>query len=153
MAGESGCLLDSNIWIALSFSSHPGHQAASIAMAEAENRPAFFCRATQQSFLRLVSTPALARQYATVELTNNDALDLFDRFMASPRVEYCDEPADLLALWRQLAGRPNAAPKAWMDAYLAAFAIAADRKFITLDRDFAAFESAGLSLLLLHATS
>lgn len=153
MAGESGCLVDSNIWIALSLSSHPGHHVASSAMAEPDNRPAFFCRATQQSYLRLVSIPALARKYAAVELTNNDALDLFDRFMASPQVEYCDEPAGLVSLWRQLAGRPSAAPKAWMDAYLAAFAIAAGKKLITLDRDFAAFESAGLSVLILHSKS
>ncbi|HVA48746.1 MAG TPA: TA system VapC family ribonuclease toxin [Pirellulales bacterium] len=152
MANESGCLVDSNIWIALSFSSHPGHQVASSAMAAADNRPAFFCRATRQSFLRLVSTPALARQYAAVELTNNDALDLFDRFMAAPYVEYCDEPAGLLALWRQLAGRASAAPKAWMDAYLAAYAIAGGMKFITLDRDFAAFQNAGLKLLTLQAS-
>lgn len=152
MASDSGCLLDSNIWIALTFSSHPGHQAASSAMALAENRPASFCRSTQQSFLRLVSTPALARQYGAGELTNDDALQLLERFMASPFVDYREEPVGLFPLWRQLAGRATAAPKAWMDAYLAAFAIASGLKLVTLDYDFVAFQSAGLDLFMLPST-
>lgn len=152
MASESACLLDTNIWLALTFDSHPGHRTASSAIALAENRPAVFCRATQQSFLRLLSTPALARQYGSGDLTNDDALELFDRFIASPHVEYRDEPAGLFTLWRQLAGRPVTAPKAWMDAYLAAFAIAGGLKLITLDNDFTAYQTAGLNLLTLQTS-
>jgi hypothetical protein len=41
------------------------------------------------------------------------------------------------------------APKLWMDAYLAAFAIAGGMRIVTLDKDFRNFESQGLNLLLL----
>lgn len=37
-----------------------------------------------------------------------------------------------------------------MDAYLAAFAISAKLRFVTLDRDFKTYESHGLQLELLH---
>ena len=83
-------------------------------------------------------------------MTNDDAFNILDRFMATPNVTYHDEPAGLFPLWRQLAARPYAAPRAWMDAYLAAFAIADKVKFITLDHQFASFEDAGLDLLLLQ---
>lgn len=147
---DSAYLVDSSVWIALTFNSHPGHQAAIAAIAAAtENRPAVFCRATQQSYLRLVSTPALTRQYGAGGMTNDDALELLDRFMAAPIVAYQDEPAGLFPLWRRLAARPTAGPRVWMDAYLAAFAIARGLTVVTLDRDFMTFVHAGLNLLVL----
>lgn len=39
--------------------------------------------------------------------------------------------------------------KIWMDAYLAAFAITGRLEFVTLDRDFQAYEPHGLKLRLL----
>lgn len=71
-------------------------------------------------------------------LTNRDALDSLNRFQSSPRVAFRTEPEGLVPLWHQLAVRPAASPRVWMDAYLAAFAIAAGLMLITLDRDFAA---------------
>lgn len=53
------------------------------------------------------------------------------------------------ALWWRLAGLEEAAPKRWMDAYLAAFAIRGSLRMITLDRDFQQFLAAGLDLDLL----
>ncbi len=85
-------------------------------------------------------------------ISNDDAFDLLDRFMASPLTAYRDEPVELLPLWRRLAKSSTAAPRLWMDAYLAAFAIADDLTLITLDKDFASFEQAGLRLLLLQAS-
>lgn len=146
-------LVDSNVWIALAFEAHPGHPSAAEAMAEVmRESTAVFCRATQQSFLRLTSTPALLRQYGADGLTNDDAIGLLDRFLAVPGIVYREEPAGVYALWRQLAGRPSAAPKVWMDANLAAFAIRGDLRFITLDRDFTGFESAGLKVHLLEVS-
>jgi uncharacterized protein len=149
---ESAYLVDSNVWVALTFKSHPGYQAALEAMgAVTESRPAVFCRATQQSFLRLVSTPALARQYGPTEVTNDDALELLERLMAGPTVAYREEPAGLFALWQRLASNSTARPKVWMDAYLAAFAIAGGLQIVTLDHDFKSFVEAGLKLLVVRA--
>lgn len=147
---ESAYLIDSNVWIALTFNSHPGHSAASraVGVLTAEH-PGVFCRATQQSFLRLLSTAALTEHYGAHGFTNDDALELLERFMAASSVGYRDEPPGLFPLWKQLAARPTSAPRSWMDAYLAAFAIAGGMTLITLDKGFAAFEKAGLSALIL----
>ena len=60
----SALLYDSNLWVALTFAAHPHHGRAveKFASASAES-PACFCRATQQSFLRLATTPAVLRAY------------------------------------------------------------------------------------------
>jgi predicted nucleic acid-binding protein len=51
--------------------------------------------------------------------------------------------------WLKLAALPTSSPKAWMDAYLAAFAIRAGLSFATLDGAFQRYEVAGLDLRLL----
>ena len=52
-------------------------------------------------------------------------------------------------LWRTLAAADSASPKVWMDAYLAAFAIAGGLRLVTLDRDYKNFVPQGLDLVLL----
>jgi toxin-antitoxin system PIN domain toxin len=116
-----------------------------------DRRPAIFCRSTQQSFLRLASTPAVLHQYGAASFTNDDALDALNEFLALPTVSYRDEPSGVVPLWHRLGGRRSAAPKVWMDAYLAAFAIAADLTMVTFDRDFKVFVKDGLQLELLKS--
>jgi len=121
----------------LAFDAHPGHATAGEAFARtAADRPAVFCRATQHSFLRLASTPAILRTYGVADWTNRDALDLWNRFESAPHVLFREEPAGLVPLWHRLAGLPSASPRVWMDAYLAAFAILARLTLVTFDRDF-----------------
>jgi toxin-antitoxin system PIN domain toxin len=146
----SSLLLDANLWVALTFTSHPRHAAATALFAETSPRaPACFCRATEQSFLRLASTPAILEVYGATGLTNADALRVFVAFTALPRVRSLAEPSKLADLWHKLAGIPTTSPKIWMDAYLAAFAIRSDLTFVTLDHGFRSYESAGLRLRLL----
>jgi toxin-antitoxin system PIN domain toxin len=135
--------------MAQAFAAHPNHAAARGALTQAtQQQPAVFCRATQQSFLRLVSTPAIFQRYGVSGITNEDALAMLDQLLALSSVAYRDEPAGLVPLWHQFARRRDAAPKVWMDAYLAAFAIAADLTLTTLDADFRQYEPAGLKLQL-----
>jgi toxin-antitoxin system PIN domain toxin len=151
---DSGFLFDANLWVALAFADHPHHQIAVAAYRSAtEVRPALFCRATQQTFLRLTSTPAFLRLCNATGLTNRDALAMLERFMASKSVSYREEPSGVAPLWHRLAALDSAAPKIWMDAYLAAFAISGDLQMVTLDHDFKAFESHGLQLQLLNSTA
>ena len=148
----SSLLLDSNVWVALTFTSHPQHARASSLLAEATSRaPVCFCRATEQSFLRLASTPAILEAYGASGLTNADALRVLLAFTALPQVRTLSESSKVAALWHKLAGLPTASPKVWMDAYLAAFAITTDLEFVTLDQGFRAYETAGLRLRLLAA--
>ena len=147
-------LLDVNVWVAAVFVAHPAHHYAQAVLLQATPAaPALFRRATQQSFLRLVSTPALCTAYQAASITNQDALAALAAFQALPQVDLVDEPIGMEALWWRLAGLTVAAPKRWMDAYLAAFAISSSTRMVTLDQDFRQFLGAGLDLELLQADS
>jgi uncharacterized protein len=143
-------LFDSNVWLALTFSAHPHHALAKGIFAEASaEHPACFCRATQQSFLRLATTPAILTAYGAEGFTNQDAATLIQTLSGLSVVSTLDEPSGLESHWLKLAGLPSASPKVWMDAYLAAFAILHGMALVTLDRDFRNFEKDGLKLRLL----
>lgn len=145
-------LLDVNVWLAAAFEAHPAHRTAQAVLLQATPAaPALFCRATQQSFLRLASTPAIFTAYQAEAITNRDALAALQAFQALPQVDLIDEPLGMEALWWRLAGLAEAAPKRWMEAYLAAFAITATTRLISLDQDFRQFLRAGLDLKLLQA--
>ncbi len=105
-----------------------------------------FCRATQNSFLRLLTQKVAA---TFQPLTNRQAWQTYDALFRDDAVVFPNEPAGLEPHWRQLASHATASPKVWMDAYLAAFAIAAGLRFVTLDADFQNFEKHGLHLHLL----
>ena len=146
----AGSLFDTSAWLAATFEQHPSHSVARQALRQATaSQAAVFCRATQQSFLRLLSTAALAKAYGALALTNSDALLTLDNLQALPQVAWQDEPPGVFGLWRSLAGLNSASPKVWMDAYLAAFAIRHGTEFVTLDHDFQNFEKDGLILRLL----
>lgn len=148
----SGFLFDSNVWIALSFQAHPLRAAAEIALQVATpTEPAFFCRATQQSFLRLLTTESVARQYKVATPTNHQALEAFEGYATAPNVAFLAEPAGVLARWKTFADLPTSSPKRWMDAYLAAVAIEADVTLVTADQDFLVFP--GLRLKLIGAAT
>ncbi|MGC9450171.1 MAG: TA system VapC family ribonuclease toxin [Oceanipulchritudo sp.] len=133
------------------FPQHPFHASAQAATAAATAaQPAVFCRATQISFLRLITTPQLLRHYDAEHMTNAAALVELQMLLARPEITEIDEPSGTAALWHQLAARDTASPKVWMDAYLAAFAISGKLRLVSLDKDFTIFESRGLHLSLLR---
>ena len=146
-----GSLFDSSAWIASIFPSHPFHEQAQNALCDATPAsPVVFCRATQQSVLRLASTPALLKVYGAERLTNRDALVAMEALLALDQVCEREEPPGTVALWHRLAARDTASPKVWMDAYLAAFAIGGALRLVTLDHDFKNFTAQGLDLVLLN---
>ena len=143
-------LFDPNVWLALTFSAHPHHSLAQQVFSSASRGyHACFCRATQQSFLRLATTPVLLRAYGAEGFSNQDAAALLKTLSKLPTVRLLPEPKGLEPLWLQLASLPSASPKVWMDAYLAAFAIRHEAELVTFDRDFARFEKDGLRLKVL----
>ena len=148
-----GCLIDTSVWIAASFSEHDHHTLAGQFLAQTTPAwPACLCRATEQSWLHLLTTPALHRRFDCDEVTNRDARQIVSSAMQRPNIRFIErEPKDLRFLWHRLAGLPSASPKLWMDAYLAAFAIGHGLELATLDRDFDGFVKAGLKLRLLAA--
>lgn len=146
-----GSLFDSSVWIAAIFPTHPFHEQAQTALHDATPAaPAIFCRSTQQSVLRLASTPALLKTYGADGLTNRDALVALDALLALAQVCEREEPPGTVALWHRLAGRDTASPKVWMDAYLAALAMGGALRIVSLDHDFKSFVAQGLDLVLLN---
>lgn len=136
--------------MALTFPSHPLHESATEAFIAASNDgPALFCRATELSFLRLISTPAVQLAYGSQRISNREALKCIDAFAALPRVSFCKECDETRPLWRRLAAVNTPSPKIWMDAYLAAVAISLDIELTTGDRDFINYDKDGLKLRLL----
>ncbi len=140
-------LADSNVWLALALSKHAFHASAKDWFAAQRPGAAAFCRSTQQSLLRLLTTKAVFAPYHTPPMNNRTAWSFFESLRADERVAWLQEPAGLDAAWRRLAGASHAAPKLWMDAYLAAFAVTSDQQFVTTDRAFTQFK--GLKLLVL----
>jgi uncharacterized protein len=146
----SASLFDSSVWVAATFTSHPHHAASMDVLRVAKpSRPVLFCRATEQSFLRLITTGRLVTYYGATGMTNRHALAALSGLKTRPGITWADEPPGTVALWHRLADRATASPKVWMDAYLAAFAIAGGFRFVTLDADFKTYEAQGLPLALL----
>jgi toxin-antitoxin system PIN domain toxin len=142
-------LCDSNVWLALALSKHRHHGAAR-EWLETVEEPAsvLLCRATQQTLLRLLTNASVMEPYGNPPLTNRQAWSACDAFLADGRIAFrAEEPAGVQSLWRDLALRDSASPKLWMDAYLAAFALAAGCQMVTTDTAFRQFR--GLDLLLL----
>ena len=142
-------LCDSNVWLALALSEH-AHHALARDWLDTVDEPAtvLFCRSTQQSFLRLLTNSAVLAPYGNPPLTNREAWQAYEALLADYRIVLrAEEPAGLESRWKELARRDDASPKLWMDAYLAAFALAAGCRMVTTDAAFQQF--AGLDLLLL----
>lgn len=142
-------LADNNVWLALALTGHDFHESA-LHWFETIKQPGelLFCRSTQQSFLRLLTTSAVLSPFGNAALTNQKAWTLYQGILANPRIGFAAEPADVEHHWKRLAPRKSASPKVWMDAYLAAFAIAGQYRLVTIDAAFVQFDD--LDLVLLH---
>ncbi len=141
-------LADSNIWLALALSKHEFHGMARDWLADRKpSAAALFCRATQQSFLRLLTTRAVLAPYGIPPLSNKAAWSAYEGFLADERIAWVSEPRGLESHWKKWAGNAKASPKLWMDAYLAAFAMAGGYQLVTTDKAFKQFK--GLDLLVL----
>ncbi len=141
-------LPDSNVWLALLLSEHAFHPIAAAWLSGVPSRGrVLVCRATHQSVLRLLTTRAVMAPYGATALSNSQALEVCDAILADKRIVWADEPAGLDARFRKWAGSRDAAPKLWMDAYLAAFAHSGGHRLVTIDRAFRQFVGLDLELL------
>ena len=142
-------LCDSNVWLALALSKH-AHHAAAREWFEAVEEPASICffRATQQTFLRLLTNASVLSPYGNPPLTNRQAWEAYEALLADDRaVLRAEEPAGLETRWERFAVCDTTSPKIWMDAYLAAFALAGGYRMVTTDAAFKQFRGLDLELL------
>ena len=148
-------LCDSNVWLALVLSEHQHHRAATGWLATIDEPGVVcFCRATQQSLLRLLTTTAVMRPYGDPPLTNRQAWRLYEHLLSDDRIVLqADEPTRLETRWKSLSASDIASPKTWMDTYLAGFALAGGYTLVTTDAAFTEFAGLDLTLVGEHTTS
>jgi toxin-antitoxin system PIN domain toxin len=144
-------LLDTNVWLALALDKHPGHPIAEAWFIDqgAEPESLIFCRSTEQSLLRLLSSQKILNAMGSQMLSNEQAIDAVAKMQRHPSVTSKAEPLNTRSIWLRLATRPTPSPKLWMDAYLAAFAITGGHQMVTFDKAFRQFQPQGLELMLL----
>jgi len=111
----------------------------------------FFCRFTQLGLLRLLTS----HQVMGAEvLTQRTAWRIYRRWYEDERVEFHGEPEapEFERVFESYSSRAHPSPKVWADAYLAAFAQAADLTLVTFDRAFQAYAGARVHTLRGGAT-
>jgi toxin-antitoxin system PIN domain toxin len=131
-------LIDINAWLALSWGLHPHSVSAHrwLASLTPNRTRLLFCRITQLGLLRLLTNKMVMGQSV---LSVAGAFGVVDRWGEDPRVELAADPKGLdLVLRRAASGfGKEAATKAIMDAYLAAFAETERATLITFDKGLA----------------
>lgn len=142
-------LCDTNIWLALALSGHVHHRA-SRAWLDTINAPSTVrfvnsrrsdCWVARQKWM----TPGA---YGSPPLTNREAWAAYAAFLDDDRIVLAGaEPDGLEAQWRAFAVRQSPAPKVWMDAYLAAFALTGGFELVTTDTAFTQYGGIELRLL------
>ena len=128
-------LPDVNVWVALNHDLH-AHQAAANLWYKAvptTDRIAF-CRQTQLSLFRILSTHAIMADGA---LSMNECWKIFGQWIGTGQVDWAEEPGGIERCLRDLTSKAEIAPKAWNDLYLAAFAEAAGLTLVTFDKALA----------------
>lgn len=137
---------DINVWVALTYDRHVHHRAARQWFDHlAPLARLFFCRLTQLGLLRLLTSEAVMGP--DLAKGQHEAWKTYDAWLQDERIEFLEEPGGLEAQFRALTRSPQASPKEWADAYLLAFASAADLRLVTFDR---ALRQKGSNVLLLQ---
>jgi len=131
----SWLLPDVNVWVALHHQRHAHHIAAT-AWYEGLNEPLLvFCRQTQLGFFRILTTSAVM---GNETLTQQQCWTIYEKWLAGGFAIEQPEPLDIGLAFRARTFATEPEPKTWMDAYLAAFAEAANLTLVTFDRALAA---------------
>jgi len=134
---------DVNVWLALVLDDHVQRTEALRWWDEFESGTIAFCRVTQLSLLRLLTTAAVMNGKP---LTMSEAWNAYDALFEDWRVAFIDEPAALTPAVRRLTSGSSSSPRQWADRYLSAFALQCGGSIVTFDRALAA-NSAGSRLL------
>jgi uncharacterized protein len=123
--------LDANVWLALIWGRHAHSEKARSWFEAADEARFFFCRFTQLTVLRLLTTEAVMRQDVC---TMSRAWDVWDRLADDERVAFLPEPEGLESVFRARSRLRSRSPKVWADAYLLVFALVSGLQLVTFDR-------------------
>jgi uncharacterized protein len=126
---------DVNVWLALTAAAHVHHLIAHNWLSSLDlDSHLYFCRATQISLLRLLTTEAVMGREGV--LSQSEAWRTYDRWSEHERVSLMAEPAGIEPQFRSRSNHSRPIPKDWADAYLAAFASVANLTLVTFDQAF-----------------
>ena len=137
-------LPDVNVWLAMTFDSHIHHPSAKTWFDGLTNELLFFCRMTQQGFLRLATNLKVVGTHA---LTLTEAWQKYDIYLNDPRIGPVGEPPNIESQWRGFTQGSTFSPKVWNDAYLAAFSVAGTYELVTFDTGFGRYSGLTHTLL------
>jgi toxin-antitoxin system PIN domain toxin len=141
-------LPDVNIWIALAAERHSHHGAAERWFKNLRDQKLVFCRTTQLGFLRLLTN----RHVMEEEVMNPDqAWQAYRALRSDRRIGYLAEPSVLAETWDAFTKGELTSPNLWTDAYLCAFAHAAQATLVTFDKKIPAWD--GVNCLVLGGVS
>ena len=143
MKDTATALLDDNVWLALAWDAHAHSPRAADWLSNYSGDIAF-CRITQLALLRHLTNEAILG--ADVH-SNRSAFQLMSELLEQDGIQLSSEPSGLDVVIQPFDAVERPAPKRWTDAYLAAFAVAADFEFVTFDRGFRQFDGLNLTLL------
>jgi uncharacterized protein len=135
--------LDANVWLALLWGRHIHSDKASEWFEGLSDEKLLFCRITQMTVLRLLTTTAVMGEDVK---KMHQAWALWDQVCADDRIEFLSEPEAIEKEFRKFSSLASSSPKVWMDAYLLAFAAVAGMKLVTFDQGFRA---RGVDVLIL----
>lgn len=139
-----GELLDANVWLALTHAGHPHHAAAQRGWTDFR-RPVF-CRQTQMALIRLLCN----RHVMEADILSlSKAWTKYDWLYANAYCDFEEEPVGFETAFRYYAKSDSPSIQRLGDAYLAAFALAAELTLVTFDKGFRQFK--GLDCQILKA--
>jgi toxin-antitoxin system PIN domain toxin len=131
----SWLLPDVNVWLALHYQRHEHYWTAQAWFDRLDERTMLvFCRQTQLSFFRLLTTSAVM---GTDTRTQRQCWIIYEDWLAGGRAVHQPEPPGIEAAFRARTSAADPAPKTWADAYLAAFAESAALTLVTFDKALA----------------
>jgi len=123
--------LDANVWLALVWSRHIHSEKAKEWFENSGEEQFFFCRITQITVLRLLTTASVMGNDAR---KMSEAWGLWDKVCVDDRIAFLGEPGTIEREFRRLSSLQSPSPKVWADSYLLAFATVAGLKLVTFDR-------------------
>jgi toxin-antitoxin system PIN domain toxin len=138
-------LCDANLLLALCYDRHIHHTTALAWLDAQEPDEVVVCRSAQLSLLRLLCHAVVMGEDVC---TQAQAWTVYDAILGDERFTFYPEPEGLEILLRVYTQSGLASPNLWPDAYLAAFARAADLQMATFDKGFKQFD--GLRLVKLE---
>jgi toxin-antitoxin system PIN domain toxin len=139
------CLVDVNVLLALLVRHHEHHDYASRWFDGLRAGEATLCRYVQLALMRLLGNKTIMGEFA---MSASSAWQLIATLMEDERLNFADEPSSLDTFFPKLLRYPRPTNKLVGDAYLAAFSIASQMRFATIDQGFDQFRDLDLDLIL-----